>query len=1197
VTTAGWPTFVHLRVHSEYSLADGIVRVKPLARRCRAQRQPAVALTDLGNLFGLVKFYQACLNEGVKPIIGSDLKVLGEDGEPFALTVLAMNAAGYQNLIQLVSAGYLSDEHYGSVEAGLLEQHSDGLILLSGARGGDIGQALAKGDSALAQMRAQRWQAAFAGRFYIELQRTGRSEEERYLRGAVALAVALDLPVVATNEVCFLSEDDYEAHETRVCIHEGRVLDDARRERRYSATQYLCDAQEMAHRFRDLPSALENSVAIAQRCNVELALGTYFLPNYPIPQGATLDGFLTDCATQGLATRLAARSAPLVHSQAAYDERLRFELNVISQMGFPGYFLIVMEFIQWAKENSIPVGPGRGSGAGSLVAFALGITDLDPLDYDLLFERFLNPERVSMPDFDVDFCMEGRDRVISHVAERYGHNAVSQIITFGTMAAKAVVRDVARVQGKPYGLADKLSKLIPFEVGMTLAKAVETSEELRSFIGESEEVVEIMDMAYKLEGIVRNVGRHAGGVVIAPSSLTDFVPLYREDQGVGLVSQFDKDDVEQAGLVKFDFLGLKTLTIIDWAVQAVNDALPEGSPTLAIEALPLDDAATFALLRRAETTGVFQLESRGMKDLIRRQLPDTIEDIIALVALFRPGPLQSGAVDDFVDRKHGRQAVTVPHPKMEEVLSGTYGVILYQEQVMQIAQVLAGFTLGQADLLRRAMGKKKPEEMAKVRAQFVAGCTERGVDEKLTGEIFDTMEKFAGYAFNKSHSATYALVSFQTAWLKCHYPAQFMAATMSADLQNTDKIVILVDEARRMGLELLPPCVNDSAFRFSAIGAVKALPHSEVPAASAVAAEHAATATATANASQLSDGKGAAGVRYGLGAIKGVGEGPVDAICEARDAGGPFTSLTDFCGRVDAKRVNRRVLEALVRAGALDAIAGAGEGVDARRAQLLAELDDAVKGAEQAARNSEAGMTDLFGGGDATPMAPPLQAPVPPMARRLRLEGERESLGLYLSGHPIDDYLEEIAQMAPKRLVSLRAQKGTQVVAGLVVSMRTMRSKRGDLMAFVQLDDRSARLEASFFAKVYGEHQAKIVKDAILVLEAVAEQDDFSGGVSLKAERVYTIEEARRRFAQGLLIDSPQERSADFVDRLKRCLSPHRRADAGCPVSVLYTAPEARARAQIALGSAWQVSPTDELLASLRGEFGAKQVELRYGGG
>ena len=1163
--------FVHLRVHSEFSLADGIVRVKPLAKQVAAAGMGAVALTDLGNLFGLVKFYQACVDAGVKPIVGTDLSFSAEDGSLARVTVLAQDNVGYRNIILLVSAGYVDSEAYGRVTRELIQQHSEGLVLLSGGLHGDIGQALAKDDLDKARRLAKDWAAAFADRCYLELTRTGRDAEEAYVRQAVELAADLGLPVVATNEVCFLDEDDFEAHETRVCIHEGRVLDDPRRERRYSAAQYLCDAEEMARRFSDLPVALANSVEIARRCNVQLSLGQYYLPNYPIPEQTSLAAYLKQCASDGLATRLSSRVEPLRFSQQTYAERLEFELDVINQMGFPGYFLIVMEFIQWAKANGIPVGPGRGSGAGSLVAFALGITDLDPLDYDLLFERFLNPERVSMPDFDVDFCMEGRDRVIAHVAERYGQNAVSQIITFGTMAAKAVVRDVARVQGKPYGLADKLSKLIPFEVGMTLAKAVETTEELRAFIDENDEVNEIMEMAYKLEGIVRNVGRHAGGVVIAPSALTDFVPLYREDQGVGLVSQFDKDDVEQAGLVKFDFLGLKTLTIIDWAVRAVNAALPSDAERLQIDQLPLDDAATFELLRKAETTGVFQLESRGMKDLIRRQLPDSIEDIIALVALFRPGPLQSGAVDDFVDRKHGRAAVTVPHPSLAEVLSGTYGVILYQEQVMQIAQVLAGFTLGQADLLRRAMGKKKPEEMAKVREQFVTGATERGVDKTLTGEIFDTMEKFAGYAFNKSHSATYALVSFQTAWLKTHYPAQFMAATLSADMQNTDKIVTLVDEARRMGLTLRPPCVNHSDYRFTAVGEVTP------PALLATAAT-------------LEPGA----VLYGLGAIKGVGEGPVSAIIEAREQGGAFASLTDFCSRVDSKRANKRVLEALIRAGALDALVPDAQGMDQARAQLLAQLPIAMQGAEQTARNSELGINDMFGAGPSASLAPAVSTPAPPLLKRDRLEGEKEALGLYLSGHPIDEYQDELAQITPTRLVNLRAQKGTQVVAGLVVSLRTMRNKRGDAMGFVVLDDRSGRIEGSLFSGVYAEHQEKISKDAVVIAEAEVQQDDYTGSVKLKIERIYTIEEARRRFAQSLLIDSLACAKNELVPRLRKCLSPHRRAEAGCPVAIVYRATEAQAQAQILLGPQWQVSPSDELLNTLRGEFGAEQVGLRY---
>ncbi|MGA1372625.1 MAG: DNA polymerase III subunit alpha, partial [Pseudomonadales bacterium] len=838
------PGFVHLRVHSEYSISDGLIEVKALAQRIASLDMPAVALTDQSNLFAAVKFYRACLEAGVKPIIGADLRVETQPGETCRIGVLALDQEGYRNLLNLVSGAWIDGADRGVVRREALFASGDGLIVLSGGRDGDVGLALQKGDTRLAERTAQAWAAAFPDRFYLELVRSGRAGEEAYIEAAVALAATLELPVVATNDVCFLARDDFEAHETRVCIHDGRTLDDPRRERRHHETQYLRSAAEMSALFADLPEALENTIEIARRCSVELALGTYYLPNYPVPEGVSLEDYLALEATSGLNRRLArlAELDELTHAESTYRDRLAYELGVINQMGFAGYFLIVMEFIAWARGEGIPVGPGRGSGSGSLVAYALGITDMDPIRYDLLFERFLNPERVSMPDFDIDFCMEGRDRVIAHVSDRYGHDAVSQIITFGTMAAKAVVRDVARVQGKPYGLADKLSKLIPFEVGMTLTKAVDQSKELAAFIADNDDVGEIMDMAYRLEGVVRGVGRHAGGVVIAPSRLTDFVPLYRDEQSGGLVAQFDKDDVEAAGLVKFDFLGLKTLTIIDWAVAAINAARPVGSEPLQIDRLPMNDARTFELLRSAETTGVFQLESRGMKDLIRRLMPDRFDDIVALVALFRPGPLQSGAVDDYINRKHGREGVEYPHPDTGPVLSPTYGVMLYQEQVMQIAQVLAGFSLGQADLLRRAMGKKKPEEMAKVRAQFLSGCAERGVSSSLAGDIFDLMEKFAGYAFNKSHSATYALISFQTAWLKTHYPAEFMAATMSADMQNIDKVVTLVDEARRMGLALAPPCINRSAFRFTG-----------------------------------ADGQ----VMYGLGAVRGVGEGPVAALVEA----------------------------------------------------------------------------------------------------------------------------------------------------------------------------------------------------------------------------------------------------------------------------------------------------------------------------
>jgi len=1159
------PGFIHLRLHSEYSLADGIIKVKALAARAAALGMPAIALTDRSNLFALVKFYQACLDAGVKPLVGADLKVLGESSEASRLGVLAMNQAGFRNLIALVSGAYVDAEERGCVSRALLFERAEGLLVLSGGREGEVGQALLRDDAALARRLASEWAAAFPERYFLELTRTGRSREEVCVARTVALAAAVGLPVVATNDVCFLHREDYEAHETRVCIHEGRTLDDPRRERRYSPEQYLRSADEMAELFADIPEALTNSVEIARRCNVEVALGQYYLPNYPVQEGFTLESYLEACARKGLTDRLARlqQLGELERPEVDYWQRLDFELGIINQMGFPGYFLIVMEFIGWAKAEGIPVGPGRGSGSGSLVAYALGITDMDPLRYYLLFERFLNPERVSMPDFDIDFCMEGRDRVIAHVSDRYGQEAVSQIITFGTMAAKAVVRDVARVQGKPYGLADKLSKLIPFEVGMTLTKAVEQTKELADFITESEEVGEIMDMAYKLEGIVRGVGRHAGGVVIAPSALTDFVPLYVDELSGGLVSQFDKDDVESAGLVKFDFLGLKTLTIIDWAVEAINAGLEPDQPPVQIDQLPLDDPATFELMRNAGTTGVFQLESRGMKDLIVRLQPDRFDDIIALVALFRPGPLQSGAVDDYINRKHRREAVVYDHPEMAPVLDTTYGVMLYQEQVMQTAQVLAGFSLGQADLLRRAMGKKKPEEMAKVRQQFLDGTGARGVDQNLAGHIFDQMEKFSGYAFNKSHSATYALISFQTAWLKTHYPAEFMAATLSADMQNIDKVVTLVDEVRRMGLDLQSPSVNRSAFRFSGC-----------------------------------QGK----VIYGLGAVRGVGEGPVAAFVLSREAEGPFQNLSDLCGRVDARKANRRVLEALIRSGAMDEFGKEDEIIDQVRARLLAELPDALQGAEQAARNDALGMADMFGDVTQAPARAARQLHVVSMSKKERLEGEKDTLGLYLTGHPIEDYLSELSQICSSDIASLRPQKGNQVLAGLVVSSRTMRARRGGDICFLVLDDRSGRIEASLFAEVFEAHRSKIVKDAILVLEGAVQPDDFTGTLKLRVENVLTMEEARARYSRGVVLDLCQQRVPDDLSgRLKKCLEPHRPGNgiSGCPVTVLYQTGNGSscARGRITLGPEWQVEPSDDLLRRLRSEFGDERVTLTYAAG
>ncbi len=1163
--------FVHLSVHTEYSISDGLIRVPDLVRRSAELGMPAVAVTDRANLFGLVKFYEACQSAGVKPLVGADMRYRSPDDGVDRCLLLATSTDGYAGLLRLISRVHAGGGRAGVAEREWILEAARGLIALSGAGEGDVGRALLAGGAERAACLAEEWRSAFGDRFYLEVRRTGRPEEDRYLAAAVKLATRGGFPVVATNDVCFLDADDFEAHETRVCIQEGRTLEDPRRPRRYSGQQYLRPAAAMTELFADLPEALENSVEIATRCNFDLELGTYHLPAFPVPDGVSLEEHLDRSAAAGLEAKLNGSAGGSV-----YDERLAYELGVIRQMGFSGYYLIVAEFVTWAREHGVPVGPGRGSGSGSLVAWALGITNVDPIAYDLIFERFLNPERVSMPDFDIDFCMEGRDSVINHVAERYGRDAVSQIVTFGTMAARAVVRDVTRVQGKPYGLGDRIAKMIPFEVGMTLATAVAREPDLAQFIDENEDAAEIVDMAYRLEGIVRNVGRHAGGVVIAPSALTEFVPLYADDASGGAVSQFDKDDVERVGLVKFDFLGLKTLTIIDWAVRAVNERRAgAGAAPVDIDAIAFDDEPTFELLRSAATTAVFQLESSGMKELIRNLQPDNINDIIALVALYRPGPMQSGAMDDYIRRKHGRARVEYPHPLLEAALKGTYGVMLYQEQVMSAAQSLAGFTLGQADLLRRAMGKKKPDEMARVRSEFMDGARERGVAPELASGIFDQMEKFAGYAFVKGHATTYGIVSFQTAWLKTHYPAEFMAAVLSADMGNVEKVVTLVDEVRSMGLTLLPPDVNRSAYRFSAA---------------------VTTPARGANGAAGNRGDDPDGILYGLGAIREVGAGPVEALVAERATGGPFQDLRDFCARIDGRRAGKRVVEALVRAGAMDGFAEPGETLDAVRARLTAEVPAALQGAEQAARDAELGVHDMFGG---VKTQTGLQggAEAPPWSRRDRLAAEKETLGLYLTGHPIDDYIAELREFSPQRIADLETGGGRRLVAGLVVSQRTRAGANGGGMAFAELDDRSARIEASVFGETFLANRAKLRKDALLVVEGVVQDDDFRGK-RLRADAVYTIAEARARFASRLEITLADDGvGGDFGGRLQTVLESHCTGaanGAGCPVAVTYRCGGASGR--VRLGERWRVTPSDDLLHGLRNAFGAGSVRVVYPG-
>ncbi|GEM74084.1 DNA polymerase III subunit alpha [Vibrio sagamiensis] len=1155
------PKFVHLRIHSDFSLVDGINKVPPLVKKVAELGMPAMALTDFTNLCGLVKYYGAAHANGVKPIIGADFKMQSDEfGEELTqLTVLAADNIGYKNLTLLISKAYLRGhiQHQPVIDKAWLADLSEGLIVLSGAKNGEIGKGLLKGNKSIVQSCIDFYQQYFPNRFYLELVRTGRPDEETYLHFAVELAEEAQLPVVATNEVVFISEDLFDAHEIRVAIHDGYTLEDPRRPKNYSPEQYLRSEAEMCELFSDIPEALENSVEIAKRCNVTVRLGEYFLPAFPTDGMAETD-FLVMKSQEGLEERLEflfPDEALRAQRRPEYDERLQIELDVINQMGFPGYFLIVMEFIQWSKDNAIPVGPGRGSGAGSLVAYALKITDLDPLEYDLLFERFLNPERVSMPDFDVDFCMDKRDQVIDHVAEMYGRDAVSQIITFGTMAAKAVIRDVGRVLGHPFGFVDRISKLVPPDPGMTLEKAFKAEPALPELYEADEEVKELIDKCRILEGCTRNAGKHAGGVVISPTTITDFAPIYADAEGHFPVTQFDKNDVETAGLVKFDFLGLRTLTIIDWALGLINPRLErEGKEPVRIESIPLNDAASFRLLQNSETTAVFQLESRGMKELIKRLQPDCFEDIIALVALFRPGPLQSGMVDNFIDRKHGREAISYPdekwqHESLKEILDPTYGIILYQEQVMQIAQVLSGYTLGGADMLRRAMGKKKPEEMAKQRATFEDGAVANGVDGELAMKIFDLVEKFAGYGFNKSHSAAYALVSYQTLWLKMHYPAEFMAAVMTADMDNTEKVVGLVDECFRMKLTVLPPDINSGLYRFNV------------------------------------DENGA--IVYGIGAIKGVGEGPIDAILEARNKGGHFKDLFDFCARIDLKKVNKRVIEKLIYSGALDRLGP-------HRAALMASLDDAVKAASQYHQAEAFGQADMFGVlTDAPEDVEHKYTQVTPWPEKVWLEGERETLGLYLTGHPVNAYIKELNKYTSCRLKDATPTRRDQsvTVAGLVIAARVMTTKRGTRIGLMTLDDRSGRMEVMLFSDALERYAELLEKDKILVVSGQVSFDDFNGGLKMSAREVMDLGSAREKYARGLSvsIDVNQIRD-DFFEQFTRILEPYKAGT--IPVHVYYQ--RANARARLTLGTEWRVTPSDTLLDDLKQLLGKGQVELEF---
>ncbi|MGE6571405.1 DNA polymerase III subunit alpha [Psychrobacter namhaensis] len=1089
--------FVHLGIHSEYSITDSIVRIKPLVKAAAADNQRALALTDLSNLYATVKFYRACLGAGIKPIIGSEVIM---DNEDTRLTLLAMNNEGYQNITRIVSLGFTEGRadpvNHGTpvIKRSHILEHAAGVIVLL-AEKSDVGQALVSSMPEKADELLAEWQAQFDDRLYFAIKRTNRSGEDAFIKAAIHSGAKHAIPIIAHNDVRFLEQDDFDAHEARVCIAGSYVLADPNRPQTYSDEQYLKTQDQMAQLFEDLPQVIDNTLRLATRCNVTLTLGINVLPDFPVPEGETIESFFRAESQRGLEQRLdklfpvAERRDNWGDFRQRYDERLEYELNIILSMGFPGYFLIVMDFIRWAKANGVPVGPGRGSGAGSLVAYALNITDLDPIHYDLLFERFLNPERVSMPDFDIDFCIEGRDRVIDYVAQTYGRDAVSQIITFGTMAAKAVVRDVARVQSKSYFLANKISKLIPKTPGITLSQALEQEPQLKDLISnpdnmDYEDALEIWEMAIKLEGVCRNVGKHAGGVLIAPHKITDFSAIYCDDDG-HRVSQFDKDDVEAVGLVKFDFLGLRNLTVINAAVENINlRRAKEGVDALVLEDLPLDDTKAYKLLQDAKTTAVFQLESMGMKKYLAKLQPTNIEDVIAMCALYRPGPLDAGMVEMYIDRKHGREEVIYDHPNLEPILENTNGVIVYQEQVMQISQVMAGYSLGGADMLRRAMGKKKPEEMAKQRDIFVTGATSQGIDEVTSGGVFDLMEKFAGYGFNRSHSAAYGVLAYQTAYLKQYYPAEFMAAVLTSDMNNTDNVVFFINDCREnFGLSVVNPSVNRSEWHFVA----------DTP----------------------------TNIIYGLGAIKGVGEGAVESIVEARRTDGPFKDLYDFCRRVDIKKVNKRTLEALVSAGCFDDFAATlrpdlpADAAYEIRGALMSQLPSAVQAAEQDRQNREIGMMDLFGEMDGVVAAPPLvMTPELIWGDKHRLKAEKNTLGLYLTGHPINEYLDELKRFTSgTRLDKLTdtGYNGSCYFAGLIIDIANFGNRN-----VITLDDGSSRLEVSCYAERFNRVKEQLKVDEVVIIKGSIRERD--GRLFARLDSAMSMVDARLRWLKKISI-------------------------------------------------------------------------------
>ena len=1176
-------SFVHLRIHTEFSVVDGILRIDDAAAAARADQQPALAISDLNNLFGTVKFFTACRRAGVKPVIGVDLlmeplaEVGGGDKNPSRLLLLVQDNTGYLNLCELLARGWTQNAQRTQawMKWAWLEELSSGLIALSGADSGALGAALLAGDGERARAVAARLVALFPGRFYIELQRAGGATNEAHVRAAVPLAAELGLPVVATHPVQFLAPDDFEAHEARVCVAEGELLANPKRVKRFTREQYFKPQAAMEALFADLPSALLNTLAIAQRCNLSLLLGKARLPDFPTPGGVPIEAYFRQASHDGLERRLAALFPDLAvreRRRAEYTARLDFEIATIEGMGFPGYFLIVSDFIVWAKQNGCPVGPGRGSGAGSLVAYALFITDLDPLHYGLLFERFLNPERVSMPDFDIDFCQANRERVIDYVKDKYGRDAVSQIVTFGTMAAKAALRDIGRVLGMGYGHVDSIAKLIPAPPGktVTLARvplppdrpepgliyARKEAPELEQREAAEEEVAELLELAMRVEGIVRNIGTHAGGVLIAPGKITDFCPLYQQPGSSSAVSQFDKDDVEAIGLVKFDFLGLATLTILELAKDVIRARRPDRRD-FNYEALPLDDPRVYKLFADGLTESVFQFESRGMQGMLRDAKPSRLEDLIALNAMFRPGPMEN--IPSFCARKNGREEVVYPHPLLEEVLAETYGIFVYQEQVMQAAQILGGYSLGGADLLRRAMGKKKAEEMAEQREIFRDGAAKKGIGAEKADEVFDLMEKFAGYGFNKSHAAAYSLLAYHTAWLKVHCTAEFYAANMTIELDNTDKLKTLLADAKLFGIGFEMPDINRGTYRFEPIDDRR--------------------------------------VRYGLGAVKGTGQGAIEAIVAAREGadgsgGGPFHSLFDFCARVDKQRCNKRAVEALVKAGAFDAL-------HPDRATALASVALAVDWAEtQQANALQAGLFD-FGDdehdGHGSSTQEPALAHADAWSIRERLTQEKSAIGFYISGHLFDATADEVRRFCRRPIGELVDSREPQLLAGIVSDLRMVNGQRGRVAIF-KLDDGSESIEAVASEELINAYRELLREDELIIVQGKLQPDRFAGGLRLNVNQVWDLAGARARFGRWLMVDLNvgMPPVAELLRTWPARRVPSEQGELTQGLAVRMRVHRRSAAAELDLGEDSRFWPSDEALARWRSVAQPGQAQVVY---